>query len=166
MSFLVRRGVGLNKLFKIYYNFYNEIVELLYEYETDYKFAAVNILKRMILRAEKTARKLQELSNGVKITAKLKPLLGKYYGTEIEVVSSDNVKATIKIWDSGDYTPSNRYLESYGYTEEQWKNNVLVYDGWNGKAPIRSLDLVCDSHFESKQSYDLAVEIVNRLNDD
>ena len=99
--------------------------------------------------------------------AKLKPLKGKYYGTKITVTEHTEdphnpIEAHIEIWDSGDGTPSKRELEMYGYTEEQWENNSLIYDGW-GKSPIREV-IVCDSHFESKQTYGLALKIVEKLN--
>ena len=96
--------------------------------------------------------------------AKLKPLKGKYYGTEI-IVSDNGIEAHIKIWDSGDYEPSKRELESHGYTEKQWNENELVDNGWgDAKEPIKSLGLICDCHFESKQSYELAIKIMERLN--
>lgn len=97
--------------------------------------------------------------------AVLKPLDGKYYGTTIEVDFEDGGdKETFKLWDSGDFTPSIRELESLGYTEEQWINNELVDNGWGGKIPIIEMDIVSDSHFESKLTYERALKIVSLLN--
>lgn len=95
--------------------------------------------------------------------AELKPLKGKYYGTKIKVTDDNGTEATIEIWDSGDFTPSKRELESYGYTEQQWEENALVDSGWDTEIPIRETDIVCDSHFESKQSYELALKIIEKL---
>lgn len=100
-----------------------------------------------------------------KMKAELKPLKGKYYGTKIKVIDDNGTEADIEIWDSGDYTPSKRELEANGYTEEQWQENALVGSGWDDtKIPIREMDIVCDNHFESKQSYELALKIVEKLN--
>jgi hypothetical protein len=94
----------------------------------------------------------------------LKPLKGKYYGTKIKVLDDNGVEASIEIWDDGDCTPSKRELEANGYTEQQWLENALVDSGWNdSRIPIREMDIVCDSHFESKQSYELALKIVEKL---
>ena len=97
------------------------------------------------------------------MVAKLKDLEGKYYGTVITVTNDVGISANIQIWDSGDFTPSVRELEKQGYTEKQWFENELVEDGWGEKSPIREVDIICDSHFESKQSYELALEIINKL---
>ena len=91
--------------------------------------------------------------------AKLLPLKGKYYGTLIEIDFDDNNKTTeeIKLWCDGDYTPSERHLNKFGYTKQQWDNNEHVTEcGWDSNThltPIRQLDLVCDSHFESDLTY-------------
>jgi hypothetical protein len=95
--------------------------------------------------------------------ATLKPLDGKYYGTEIEVKEGKEHIATIKLWDDGDYTPSGRYLAEYGYTTEQWETNAIIHDdGWTGH--IKNIDLVCDSHFESKLTYERALKIISAIN--
>lgn len=95
----------------------------------------------------------------------LEPLKGKYYGTKITVLDDNGTKAHIEIWDDGDYTPSKRELETNGYTEKQWEENEMVETGWEDvRLPIRDLDIVSDSHFESKQSYELALKIMDKLN--
>jgi len=95
----------------------------------------------------------------------LKPLDGKYYGTKIEIHFDDGGdKSIIELWDSGDFEPSIRELELYGYTQEQWGKNELVENGYGGKTPIREMDLVCDSHFESKRTYERASKLVSLIN--
>jgi len=97
--------------------------------------------------------------------ATLRPLEGKYYGTEIELHFEDGEgKEVIKFWNSGDYTPSIREIESWGYTPEQWDDNEIVDDGDGTMVQIRKLGLICDSHFESKLTYERAIKIVNVIN--
>lgn len=101
----------------------------------------------------------------------LKPLNGKYYGTEIQINFEDGGDTeTFKLWDSGDYEPSVRELESMGYTQQQWDNNELVSEGYSDEkgnpymVPIRSAGLICDSHFESKLTYQRALKLLNLIN--
>ena len=87
--------------------------------------------------------------------ATLLPLLGKYYGTEIEVDFEDNPnsnKEIITLWDSTGFVPSIRYLEYYDYTQEDWDKNKVCED------------FICDSHFESKLTYERALKLVNLIN--
>lgn len=84
----------------------------------------------------------------------LKPLIGNYYGTIIELHFEDGEdKETIKLWNNGDYEPSIREIKSWGYTQEQWDNNEIIEE------------LICDSHFESKLTYERAMKIVNAINE-
>jgi len=69
----------------------------------------------------------------LRCTAKLLPLDGKYYGTKIEINFANGDKTEFDIWYSGSYIPSERYLEKYGYTKHQYKNNELVDNGWGIK---------------------------------
>jgi hypothetical protein len=95
----------------------------------------------------------------------LKPLEGKYYGTEIEIDFGDGrEKETLKLWNDGDYEPSIRELERYGYTQEQWDKNEKVDNGFGGKTEIRNIDLFCDSHFESRLTYERASKLINVIN--
>jgi hypothetical protein len=97
--------------------------------------------------------------------AKLKELKGKYYKTIIEIDFEDGFeKVEISFGYSGDFTPSKRELESQGYTEEQWENNEMVYDGWGGLGHIRNMDIICDNHFESKTTYERALKLIAILN--
>lgn len=98
--------------------------------------------------------------------AKLKPLNGKYYGTEIEIDFEDGSdKEVIKFWNTDGFEPSKRQLERFGYTQEQWDKNELVDDGYYEMTPIREMDLICDSHFESKLTYEHALKVVAALNE-
>jgi len=97
--------------------------------------------------------------------AKLMPLKGKYYGTEIEIHFEDGEdKEVFKLWNTGNFEPSIRELEAYGYTQEQWNNNEEVDNGWGGKTKIQEMDLTCDSHFESKLTYERALKIIDKIN--
>lgn len=95
--------------------------------------------------------------------AKLMPLSGKHYGSEIEITDGE-ISTTVKIWCNADYVPSDRELRECGATREDWDNNTEVDDGWGGKTPIRSSDIVCDGHFESKWQHELCLKIVAALN--
>ena len=100
-----------------------------------------------------------------RMKAILKPLKGKYYGTEIEIHFEDGEeKEVLKFWNSGDFEPSVRELERNGYTQEQWDKNEEVDNGWDGKTEIRKMDLICDSHFESRLTYERALKLVRLIN--
>lgn len=93
--------------------------------------------------------------------ATIRPLEGKYYGTLIDIITDTGDDTTIVVWiPSGD--PSRREFESWGYTEQDWKNNIEVDDGWGGKVGIRS-EYLCDNHYESTQSLAIAEKIVEAL---
>lgn len=94
--------------------------------------------------------------------ATLQDLRGKYYGTIVEI-EFDGYKTEVKLWDSGDFTPSERYLNEFGFTREQWDKNEVIDSEW-GSEPIRSLDLVVDSHFESDITYKRAIALINKIN--
>ena len=96
--------------------------------------------------------------------ARIYELRGKYYGTSIEIDFEDGHQEVIKLWDSGNFEPSERWLNFYGYTKEQWDSNELVDNGWGTKSPIKEMDLVCDSHFESDVTYKRALAIVDAIN--
>ena len=95
----------------------------------------------------------------------LKPLEGKYYGTEIEIDFEDGkANEVIKLWNIDGYEPSVRELESNGYTQQQWDNNEQVDCGFGEKIEIRKMDLICDSHFESKLTYERALKVIRLIN--
>ena len=97
--------------------------------------------------------------------AKLKPLNGKYYGTEIEIEFEDGSdNEVIKFWNTDGFEPSIRELESNGITQKQWDNNELIDNGWDGKSKAKEMDIICDSHFESKLTYERALAVVSALN--
>ena len=97
--------------------------------------------------------------------AKLRPLRGKYYGTEIEIDFEDGSDIeVIKFWNTDGFEPSIRELNKQFITQEQWDNNVIVDDGWGGKINVRELDLMYDSHFESKLTYERALKVIEVIN--
>jgi len=97
--------------------------------------------------------------------ATLLPLSGKYYGTKI-IINNQGFINEITLWNYGNGEPSLRELRNK-CTIEQWRNNdkLPVPDGW-GSDYTFSKDYIgiCDSHFESSTTYNLALEIVERLN--
>lgn len=82
--------------------------------------------------------------------AELKPLLGKYYGSQIAITLDDGSKSEIEVWiHDKSYTPSKRELEGGGHkTVEE----------------ARADDYFCDQHFESDVCHEICVRIVNALN--
>jgi len=125
---------------------------------------SINIEENIFKPTTKVVEVDLRVLRSLRCTAKLLPLDGKYYGTKIEINFANGDKTEFDIWYSGSYIPSERYLEKYGYTKQQYENNELVDNGWGNKSPIREMDLVCDSHFESEETYLLAKFIVDAIN--
>jgi hypothetical protein len=75
--------------------------------------------------------------------AHIKPLHGKYYGTEIVYQLPGEDVGSLQVWDRGDGTPSQRQLEDWGMTLQEARDD----------------DMMCDSHYETTLSYRIA-EIV------
>lgn len=96
--------------------------------------------------------------------AELMPLEGKYYGTIVKVTLDDGETTEIKIWHSGDYTPSERECQCAGISREQWLKNEMIDEGSDGLVEAREILEICDSHFESQVSYWLAERIVKGIN--
>ena len=91
----------------------------------------------------------------------LEPLEGKYYGTTIRF--GDN---SVSLWIFDDtWEPSDRELERWRVTREQWDSNEPVDNGWGGMSPVKSMDYTCDSHFESQYCYEIAKLIRDTLRD-
>lgn len=95
--------------------------------------------------------------------ARIKPLTGKHYGTEIQVVDGD-IQTVITVWCSADRTPSSRELALHGLTQQQWHDNVLIPDGFGVMVPVRSSDVIDCSHFESEWQYALCERIARAIN--
>jgi hypothetical protein len=106
---------------------------------------------------------------GLEMKAKILPLKGKYYGTEIEVTDLPLnspyhlPSCNFKVWHSGDYLSSDRELGSRDLTREEYNNNSLVECN-NELIPAKEMLEICDSHFESQFTYELAQLIVNAIN--
>ena len=84
------------------------------------------------------------------MNARILPLKGKYYGTEIEVVSDGGFEYTINLWNCANYRPSPIELASsgdFGTSEEYWRE----HDG------------AADGHFESLETYETAKKIAELI---
>jgi hypothetical protein len=94
--------------------------------------------------------------------AELLPLTGKYYGTQIVIKDGPAQGRHIELWFSTG-EPSEREIESWGHTQSQWDNNIEIDEGWGGKAKIQSCDFMCDPHYECKETYRVALAIIEAL---
>ena len=94
----------------------------------------------------------------------IRPIEGKYYGTEIDIQTDSGREAHLRVWVAcGE--PSIRELQERGFTKDDWENNVDIDDGWGGKEKIRNAGFLCDSHYECKESLEIAQKIVSAIND-
>lgn len=102
--------------------------------------------------------------------AEIAPLEGKYYGTEIRIIglpfpcTNYNGTCAFTIWYSANYQPSDRELDKAGITREDYNNNSLIECGDGETLPARAFLEICDSHFESQFTYELAQLIVHAIN--
>lgn len=102
--------------------------------------------------------------------AELLPLEGKYYGTKILITDHQGHEHEISVWDDYEFIPSERELDQC--TLEEWKNNTWLPNATHPNEPgkkgfhARETYEIYDTHFESQQTYELALEIVKRLNDE
>lgn len=100
-----------------------------------------------------------------KISAKLLPLEGKYYSTRVEIYLNKKGVGMIEVGVSSEYCPSDRELNGYGLTREDWDNNVEVENSWGYKVPLQSSDHWDGSHYENQTSYLIAKAIEEKLNE-
>ena len=103
-----------------------------------------------------------------KVKARLLPLNDKYYGTEIVIVDDYGFEYYVSLCNPGNWEPSDRELDGI-CTIEQWRNNDWlpnITDGWTGKKGIYAKEAVdlCDDHFESRNTYELARKLVELIN--
>lgn len=102
--------------------------------------------------------------------AKLVPYESKYYGTKVEIYFSDDEDdfEEITIWRNSTSKPSIRQIKyrNKDYTQEDWDNNVEIesYIYQEEMRPIQEEIIPCDSHFETEESYKLALELIDRVN--
>lgn len=113
----------------------------------------------------------------MKMKAEIRPLKGKYYGTQVEILDGSYKGHVVTIWISvGEkgIEPSVRELRAHGVTQEQWDKNEQVgnwpldtpdyCDGEPGAAIMARDSLgIHDSHFEGRVAYELALGIVTVL---
>ena len=83
------------------------------------------------------------------MTATIRPLKNKYYGTVIEYRLPNGDTGTIEIWEMSGYTPSERQLKHDGYGDiSKWRED----------------DMGCDGHYETEMGYAIAKKICSALN--
>lgn len=90
----------------------------------------------------------------------IKPLKHKYYGTEIEVADGDLKGMSFTLWHTTG-NPSDRQLEQWGITREQWDKDDMINDSWGCKSKISDMDYICNGHYESKETFEFAKKICN-----
>lgn len=90
--------------------------------------------------------------------AELKPLVGKYYGTEVEISSTDKAfgGGHVTIWVAGNYEPSER--EIVGLQEHH------ELEGYDPPTQEDFDEIACDSHYETQTSYEIACKLVAAIN--
>jgi hypothetical protein len=94
--------------------------------------------------------------------AKLRPLEGKYYGTEVEVFDDDgNSAGVIQVWlnprQEQDFAPSNRELHAHV---------AMVARDLGGIDNATPEDLeyeICDSHYETRLSHAISQLLVETI---
>lgn len=102
--------------------------------------------------------------------AKLVPYESKYYGTKVEIYFSDDEDnfEEITIWRNSTSKPSIRQIKyrNEDYTQEDYDKNIEIesYFYQGETRPIQEEIIPYDSHFETEESYNLAIELVNKIN--
>ena len=98
----------------------------------------------------------------IEMSIELEPLEGKYYETRISGTIGGK-----RFWlsvSSEDREPSDRELAECGVSRENWNNNVEVDDGWGGRCPVRSAELMdSGGHYERQLTLEIAQKIVEAL---
>jgi hypothetical protein len=100
------------------------------------------------------------------VKAELLPLEGKYYYSEILVTFTDKSTILLKVINSDElaYIPSIRECALVNITQEQWINNVQLYDE-ESDSIISAKDRleINDMHYEDQKTYESCLEIINKL---
>lgn len=96
--------------------------------------------------------------------AELLELSGKYYGTEVQITTDSGYEYVIKLWNNGGCEPSARVLNGI-CTIDEWRDNATLTIDYE---EIKAKDVVeiCDSHFESQDTYLLARKMIDLINDE
>ena len=71
------------------------------------------------------------------------------------------------MWNNGNYEPSDRWLDGVCAVEQWRKNETITTISSNGKKfsmPAKEYIDICDSHFESRVTYNTAMRLVNLIN--
>ena len=108
--------------------------------------------------------------------AKIEELKGKYYGTKISVTLDDGTESEIEVWIHGkSCNPSIRELSKYGFTQEQWDTDPVIRKVDSGDEYLTTKNIgedltvrdevnICDSHYESAETYEICLKIADALN--
>ena len=100
------------------------------------------------------------------VKAELLPLEGKYYYSEILVTFTDKSTILLKVINSDElaYIPSIRECALVNITQEQWINNVQLYDE-ESDSIISAKDRleINDMHYEDQKTYESCLAIVDKL---
>lgn len=95
------------------------------------------------------------------VTARLRPLNGKHYGTDVLVRHPNGRTTAITVWlPIG--PPSDAELADWNVDRSMYESNVEVPDGWGGWVPIQS-EFPCDNHYQSAFEAEVAQRIVDAL---
>lgn len=92
--------------------------------------------------------------------AELAPLEGKYYGTEVRILPTDEKEFSeghLLIWVAGNHKPSERELEGYELKDGKWQLYDKELDEWFEYE-------ICDSHYETETSLALAMALIEAVN--
>lgn len=91
----------------------------------------------------------------------------RHYGTDIVVTLDIPGLRGVYTFDMNVWVPrgrpSRQQLEVWGYTEEDWDNNIEIPDGWGGTAKIRGAYADFDNHYQSALEAAIAERIVQAL---
>lgn len=92
----------------------------------------------------------------MKIHAELKPLSGKYYGSEIALTNENGGEALIQVWINGvgDNIPSERELGDHYHQNDQ--GQWIDEHGYGYE--------ICNDHYESQIALQVSQAIVDAIN--
>lgn len=106
----------------------------------------------------------------VKVTAYFEPAsFSKHYGTDIVVTLNIPNSRGVYTFDMNVWAargrPSRQQLEVWGYTEEDWDNNIEIPSGWNGESVVNIQDAYADfdNHYQSALEVAITERIVQAL---
>lgn len=93
----------------------------------------------------------------------------KHYGTDIVVTLDIPGLRGVYTFDMNVWVPrgrpSRQQLEVWGYTEEDWDNNIEIHSGWDDDSVVHIQDAYADfdNHYQSALEVAIAERIVQAL---